>query len=82
LRGLFFADPNVTNEVFQRYLHGINVALRYAALLRIGYAPRVTPANRDFLENRLRRLGLSIYNALPDDLPIMYSFPAAASMLG
>lgn len=82
LRGLFVADPNVTNDAFQRFLNGIGVAERYPALLRIGYAPRVTPANRDLLANRLRRLGLINYHALPDDLPTMYSFPAVASMLG
>jgi diguanylate cyclase (GGDEF)-like protein len=39
LRGLFSSDPNVTGMEFQKYLDGVGVSLRYAALRRIGYAP-------------------------------------------
>src|SRR6266571_4067292 len=45
LRGLFVADADVTEDEFQRYLRGVEVTQRYPALLRIGYAPRVTPGS-------------------------------------
>ncbi|MDB5934961.1 MAG: hypothetical protein JWQ01_2305 [Massilia sp.] len=82
LRGLFVADNNVTNEEFQRFLQGVEVTHRYPAMLHIGYAPRVTDANRGDLENRLRGLGLGGYRGLPGDFPILYGFPAIDTLLG
>jgi diguanylate cyclase (GGDEF)-like protein len=82
LRGLFVADPNVTNDEFQRFLHGVEVSQRYPTLLRIGYAPLVTNANRAQLEGRLRRMGLSGYQASINDLPILYGFPEQNAFLG
>ena len=82
LRGLFVADPDVTSEAFQRFLHGVEVLQRYPALSHIGYAPLVTNANRAQLERQLRDLGLSGYQASPGDLPILYGFPAIDTLLG
>jgi diguanylate cyclase (GGDEF)-like protein len=82
LRGLFVADPNVTREEFQRFLHGVEVSRRYPALMRIGYAPRVTDANRAHVESRLRGMGLDGYQAAPDDLPILYGYPVFDALLG
>ena len=82
LRGLFVADSNVTHDKFHRFLNGVEVAQRYPALRHIGYAPRVTSANRAHLESRLRRMGWTDYEASPDDLPILYGFPAVNTLLG
>ena len=82
LRGLFVAEPDVTNVKFQRFLHGVEVPQRYPALLHIGYAARVTHANRAHVENRLTDMGLGDYQALPGDLPILYGYPALDVLLG
>ena len=82
LRGLFVADGDVTEDEFRRYLRGIEVAQRYPALLRIGYAPRVTPATRARIESRLRQAGADEVLVQPDDLPILYGFPANDAIRG
>jgi diguanylate cyclase (GGDEF)-like protein len=82
LRGLFLADPSVSNDEFQRFLRGIEVTERQPALSHIGYAPRITQANRANLEGRLRALGVSDYHASTDDFPILYGYPAIPALLG
>ncbi len=84
LRGLFVADADadVTEDEFQRYLRGVDVAQRYPALLRIGYAPRVTPGSRALIEGRLRQAGMRDIDTQPDDLPILYGFPVSEAIRG
>jgi diguanylate cyclase (GGDEF)-like protein len=82
LRGLFLADANVTNEEFRRYLQGVEVSQRYPAILRFGYAARVTHANRVQLESRLKRMGLNGYEAAPGDFPVLYTYPTADEQAG
>jgi diguanylate cyclase (GGDEF)-like protein len=82
LRGLFVADPNVTDDEFQRFLRGIEVTRRYPALLRVGYAARVTERNRGRLQKQLKRMGLAGYQAAVGDFPILYGFPPTSTMFG
>jgi diguanylate cyclase (GGDEF)-like protein len=82
LRGLFVADPNVTEEDFQRFLRGVEVTLRYPALLRLGYAARVTEGSRARIQRQLRRMGLTGYHASIGDYPILYGFPTKKDLLG
>jgi diguanylate cyclase (GGDEF)-like protein len=85
LRGLFIADPNVTEGEFNRYLDGIDVSRRYPALLRVGYAPLVTNANRAFVETHLREKGLANFQvpaAQAPYVPVLYGYPAPEDALG
>ena len=82
LRGLFVADADVTEDEFQRYLRGVEVLQRYPALLRVGYAPRVTHAARGLIENRLRQAGVPDAELQLDDLPILYGFPVNDAIRG
>lgn len=82
LRGLFVADPNVTEFEFHRFLHGVGVTRRYPAMQRIGYAELITAGNRARVEGRLRQLGLSELALGIGDIPIQYRFPQSREMLG
>jgi diguanylate cyclase (GGDEF)-like protein len=82
LRGLFAADPNVTEDEFQRFLRGVEVTRRFPPLVRIGYAARVTESNRVRLQNQLRRMGLAGYQGAVGDFPTLYAFPPNIQLLG
>jgi CHASE1-domain containing sensor protein len=85
LRGLFIADEAVTEAEFKRYLDGVAVSQRYPALLRIGYAPLLTDANRAFIEAQLRSRWRRDYQAPATRtpyFPVLYGYPTAGTALG
>lgn len=84
LRGLFIADNDVTEAEFRRYLDGVDVQGRYPALLRIGYAPLVTPQNLARLQTRFAAKGNTL-KVRPDgqlQAPVLYGYPFSGGVFG